>query len=159
MAKQYTLFGERIDDQPAPKKQCVNSCTGFRDSWKEAALWPQAANVQLPAGLPSTWLQDVSDPVAGMFCTLCQKYNKVPARSGKAIWKKEPCTLFRLQSVHHHANGDMHQDATHQEINRQLSLSDGGISAAFQQCWQEEETAVCAAMSCVYFLAKEEYHT
>ena len=48
--------------------------------------------------------------------------------------------------MHCHASTDMHQDAPHQEIDRELSHSDGRVAAAFQQCWQEEKNAV---KSCV----------
>ncbi len=36
------------------------------------------------------------------------------------------------------------------------SKIDGGVAKAFQNRWEAEENAVSAAMSCVYFLAKEE---
>ena len=50
----------------------------------------------------------------------------------------------------------MHNEAARQEIERQLANIDGGIAQAFEHCWEVEEKAVCAAISCVYFLAKEE---
>ena len=37
-----------------------------------------------------------------------------------------------------------------QEIAAQLSANDGGISEAFQHCWEAEEKAIVAAMSCVF---------
>ena len=39
-----------------------------------------------------------------------------------------------------------------------MSANNGGISEAFQHCWEAEEKALVTAMSCVYFLAKEEMH-
>ena len=53
----------------------------------------------------------------------------------------------------------MHKDAVRLEINRQYSCKDGGIAASFQHSWEVEEKAIGAAMSCVYFLAKEENYT
>ena len=82
---------------------------------------------KLQTVLPSSWLQLLSSPEDGMVCSLCTKYNKVP-RSGKPIWTHEPCTLFRLQSVHRHSSSQMHCDAERQELDRQLSIHDGGIS-------------------------------
>ena len=79
----------------------------------------------------------------------CKKYTKVP-HSGKAVWTSEPCTLFRLQSVRRHAQSHIHEEATRQEIAAQLSANDGGISEAFQHCWEAEEKALVAAMSCVF---------
>ena len=53
---------------------------------------------------------------------------------------------------------DIAEEATHQEIAAQLSANNGGISEAFKHCWEAEEKALVTAMSCVYFLAKEEIH-
>jgi uncharacterized protein YsxB (DUF464 family) len=50
----------------------------------------------------------------------------------------------------------MHNNAVREEIERQLASIDGGIAQAFEHSWEVEEKAVCAAISCVYFLAKEE---
>ena len=49
-----------------------------------------------------------------------------------------------------------HDDAVREELDRQCSESDGGVAKAFQHCWEAEENAICATMSCIYFLAKEE---
>ena len=138
---------------PPSKKRCTSA--KFKDSWAEATLWPKANVINNPAALPSTWLQHVTEPVEEMKCLLCIQYNKVP-RSGKPVWTHEPCTLFRLQSVRRHASSVMHNEAARQEIESQLANIDGGIAQAFEHCWEVEEKAVCAAISCVYFLAKEE---
>ncbi len=158
MAKQTNLFGSVIS--PTPKRKCIkDSIDKFKESWKEAALWPKSAcrDPAHAAALPTTWLELVQEPLEGMVCLLCQKHNKnTTPRSGKPVWSVEPCTLFRLQSIHRHCSSNMHKDAVRQELDSQRSESDGGVAAAFQHVWEAEEKAVSAAMSCVYFLAKEE---
>ena len=151
MAMQMNLFGECASSPPTKRRHVQGEV--YRDSWKEAAPWPCAAGVELQ-DLPTTWLKPVgeSSEVSGMLCTSCRRYDKVP-RSGKATWNKEPCTLMRLQSVRCHAKSSMHEDAVHLKINRQYSCKD---AASFQHSWEVQEKAICAAMSCVYFLAKEE---
>ena len=43
-----------------------------------------------------------------------------------------------------------------EELDYQLASIDGGISTAFENVWEAEESAVKAALACVYFMAKEE---
>ena len=50
----------------------------------------------------------------------------------------------------------MHRSAAKQELDYQLASIDGGISTAFENVWEAEESAVKAALTCVYFMAKEE---
>ena len=50
----------------------------------------------------------------------------------------------------------MHCEVVRQELDEQLSMHDGGISQAIEHSGEMEEKAVCAAMSCMYCLAKEE---
>ena len=45
----------------------------------------------------------------GMFCTLCQKYNKRPYSND--VWSKVPCTRLRLQSILAHERSVAHKDA------------------------------------------------
>ncbi len=153
-AKQTTLFGSVV--APPSKKKCTrDNAEKFKESWKEAAPWPKPPGMtESTIGLPVTWLKLVEVPQEGMMCLLCEKYSQnKPPPSGKRIWSVEPCTLFRLQSVHRHASSLVHKDAIRQEIDRQRSQSDGGVA---QHYWEAEEKAILAAMSCVYFLAKEE---
>ena len=158
MAKQTNVFGSFITS--APKRKCVrDSVDKYKESWKESAPWPKAPglNDSAAAAIPNTWLHLVEEPEPGMMCLLCNKYNKNKAPpSGKPIWLDEPCTLFRLQSVHRHAASNIHKDSIQQELAKQRSNEDGGIAMAFQNCWQAEESAISAAMACIYFLAKEE---
>ena len=98
---------------------------------ERTAPWPKVANASnsLSAALLTTWLKLVEE---GMMCLLCEKYNKNKlAPSGKQIWSVEPRTLFRLQSVHWHANSNMHNDVVRQELDRQCSESDVGVPKAF----------------------------
>ena len=50
----------------------------------------------------------------------------------------------------------MHRSAAKQELDYQLASIDGGISTAFENVWEAEESAVKAVLTCVYFMAKEE---
>ena len=154
MSKQVDLFGSLV--LPTSKRVCIREAS-FKESWYNSALWPVASGLSLhsQATLPTTWLKYVEEPEPGMFCLLCQKYNKVP-RSGNAFWTNTPCTLIRSQSVQRHAKSSMHSEASQQEIERQLADIDGGVAGAFQRTWEAEEKAICAAISCVYFLAREE---
>ena len=97
MAKQYNLFGEAVSLPTAKRPKIVVQVETYKSSWTNSAPWSRAPGVTI-IDLPATWLLYVEDP-PGMFCTLCTKYNK-ETRRGKSIWIKEPCTLFRLQSVH-----------------------------------------------------------
>ena len=116
MAKQTDLFGGFVS--PLSKRLCIrdsdesdDKTQQFKKSCKEATSWPKVANASnsLSAALPTTWLKLVEE---GMMCLLCEKYNKnKSAPSGNEIWSVELCKLFKLQSVHRHANSNMHKDA------------------------------------------------
>ena len=76
-----------------------------------------------------------------MYCTLCTKWNKVPRR-GTPTWTSEPCILLRLESV------VQTQMRRKEQLDYQLASIDGGISTAFENVWEAEESAVKAALAC-----------
>jgi len=45
----------------------------------------------------------------GMFCLLCQKYDKRPY--DQDVWNKKPCSRIRLQSILNHEKSAAHQDS------------------------------------------------
>ena len=59
------------------------------------------------------WLIYVNNE--GMFCTFCQKYNKLPF--GRTAWNTSPCVRVRLQSVKGHAQSKEHIDSVRAELN------------------------------------------
>ena len=165
MAKQTTLFGEVCEPMPKRRRPSESEISEdsrksketFKDSWKSKAPWPKLQGVDLPetvrSELPGTWLAYKCDD--GMYCMLCTKWNKIPRR-GIPTWTNEPCILLRLESVNRHRESQMHIMAIKQELDYQLSSVDGGIATAFENLWEAEESAIKAALACVYFLAKEE---
>ena len=91
----------------------------------------------------------------GMYYTLCTKRNKIPCR-GTPTWTSEPCILLRLESVIRHSKTQTHRLAAKEELDYQLASIYGDISTAFENVWEAEESAVKAALACVYFMANEE---
>ena len=65
------------------------------------------------------WLQYVKEQ--GMFCKLCQKYNK--QSYGHDIWSNTPCTRLRLQSITTHETSTAHKDSLRLELARSQSQS------------------------------------
>ena len=102
---------------------------------------------RVQAELPMSWLEYKA--VDGMYCMLCTKWNKAPRR-GTPTWMNEPCILLRLESVVRHSETQMHRSVAKQELDYQLASIDGGISTAFENVWETEESAVKAAIMCVF---------
>ena len=81
----------------------------------------------------------------GMFCTLCQKYNKSPFSRG--TWNTAPCTRLRLQSITAHEHSATHKDSLKLEsdqITIQSALNPVVPSKGIEQ-----------AFLSLYFLAKQ----
>ena len=53
------------------------------------------------------WLKYEKD--VGMFCLLCQKYNKCPYDPD--VWNKNPCSRIQLQSILNYEKNAAHQDS------------------------------------------------
>ena len=159
MSRQTTLFGEFVS--PAKKRHLESDVTTsrkakkvFRETWKGKAPWPQLQLLREEINdLPETWLIYKQDE--GMFCKPCQKWQKVP-RSGAPVWTNEPRVLLRSESLTRHSESNMHKSAIKQELDCQQASIDGGIAQSFEHQWEAEESAVKAALACVYFLASEE---
>lgn len=80
------------------------------------------------------WLKYVQGK--GLFCTLCQKYNKSPFTHG--TWNTSPCTRLRLQSITTHEHSVTHKDSlklesanTIIECALNLVIPSKGIEQAF----------------------------
>ncbi len=120
MAKQLNLYGGIV--APASKRICVrDGIDKFKQAWTEFAPWPIAPGSDVLAALPATWHKLVEEPPnPGMICLLCEKFSRQRPPPGKPVWSVEPYTLFRLQSVHRHANSNMHRDSIKHELDRQV---------------------------------------
>ena len=89
MSRQTTLFGEFVS--PAKKRlleldvRTIRKANEvFRETWKGKAPWPQLQLLcEETNDHPETKLIYKQDE--GMFCKLCQKWQKVP-RSGAPVW-------------------------------------------------------------------------
>ena len=71
----------------------------------------------------------------GLFCTLCQKYNKSPFTCG--TWNTTPCTRLRLQSITAHEHSATHKNSLKLESTNtiesalNLVIPSKGIERAF----------------------------
>ena len=109
-------------------------------------------NIKWEEGRDWLYFDDTKD---GMFCKLCQSWNKKP-HSGKAVWSTVPCTCMRSGSVVRHENSQQHIDAVKLQKQTVQSESDGGIVASFDQVWEAEIASLKSALMCLYWLCKEE---
>ena len=64
------------------------------------------------------WLKYVAD-VQGMFCSLCQKYNKLPYN--RDYWNKSPCRRIRLSSITKHEESAAHVECVKREASSTLN--------------------------------------
>ncbi|XP_070537589.1 protein FAM200B-like [Ptychodera flava] len=92
-----------------------------------------------------TWLYYRQDE--GMYCKLCQKYNKRPF--DRDTWNKTPCRRLRLGSVKEHEQSAGHLDALKLEL---LSTTSHNIAEVIQP--EVGHDAIVSAFKCLYFLAK-----
>lgn len=97
-------------------------------------------------------------PEEGMFCKLCQKYNR---SSKRMVFITSPCVLFRKDKLHEHQKTQGHADSVIAESHAAAAKCSGGVRAAVDKQVSLKHQAVTGAMKCVYWLAKEEtaHHT
>lgn len=98
--------------------------------------------------------EDQSDE-AGMFCSLCQKWNKV-ACNRTGVWITKPCTSLRRDSILDHSRSKGHNDAIRAEKDAVQAKLRGGIVQAFTNVQSAQKKAVIGALKCMYWLAKQE---
>jgi len=85
----------------------------------------------------------------GMFCSLCEKYNK--CSFNRDAWNDKPCKRLRLQSIvgHMHESSAAHKDAVKLELAALASVNIlGALNPSVPAIGMEQ------AFSCLYFLAK-----
>ena len=98
------------------------------------------------------WLVYVKDngqnsSKAGMYCKLCQKHDMMPF--GRDTWNRTPCRRLREESIVDHETSESHKKAEKKETIAALC---GNVMERFQPAIPGDE--VCAALSCLYFLCK-----
>lgn len=84
----------------------------------------------------------------GMFCTLCQKYDKSPFSRG--TWNTTPCTRIRLQSIISHERAAAHIDCIKLECEK---ASTKNIHSAINPVIPAK--GIEQAFISLYFLAKQ----
>jgi len=92
------------------------------------------------------WLKYEKD--VGMFCLLCQKYNKCPF--DRDTWNKTPCSRIRLQSIVNHEKTAAHRDSVKLESEAATTVS---IASAINPCVPSD--GIHQAFACLYFLVKQ----
>lgn len=97
-------------------------------------------------------------PEEGMFCRLCQKYNK---SSKRMVFITSPCVFFRKDKLHEHQKPQGHADSVIAESHAVAAKCSGGLRAVVDKQVSLQRQAVIGAMKCLYWLAKEEtaHHT
>ena len=103
----------------------------FKAEWKKTREWL----VYLPGN--------------GMFCSLCQKYDKCPF--GRDHWNKSPCQRIRFESILAHENSFAHRDAIKSQLAATLC---GDIRQVVLVAPAISVKAMEQAFTCLYFLAK-----
>ena len=93
------------------------------------------------------WLQ-YKHEIRGMFCLLCQKFNKRPFSN--EIWNSLPCTRLRLQRILTHERSAAHQDAI--KLAAAAAASENIVSPL--NC-PVSEKGIEQAFCCLYFLTKQ----
>ena len=84
----------------------------------------------------------------GMFCLLCQKYDKRPY--DRDVWNKSPCSRIRLQSILNHEKSAAHQDSLKIESE---SVSTVSIAGAINPSVPSD--GIHQVFACLYFLVKQ----
>ena len=84
----------------------------------------------------------------GMFCLLCQKYDK--CTYDRDVWNKSPCSRIRLQSILNHEKSAAHQDSLKIESE---SVSTVSIAGAINPSIPSD--GIYQAFACLYFLVKQ----
>ena len=92
------------------------------------------------------WLKH--EKATGMFCLLCQKYDKRPY--DRDIWNKTGCTRIRLQSIIRHEKSAAHQDCLKRESE---SASAVNIASAISP--SVPLNTIQQTFGCLYFLVKQ----
>ena len=82
-----------------------------------------------------------------MYCKLCQKHDMMPF--GRDTWNRTPCRRLREESIVDHETSESHKKAEKKETIAALC---GNVMERFQPAIPGDE--VCAALSCLYFLCK-----
>lgn len=97
-------------------------------------------------------------PDEGMFCKLCQKYNRSTKRM---VFISSPCVFFRKDKLHDHQKSQGHAEAVLAESRAAAAKCSGGIRAAIDKQVSLKRQAIIGALKCLYWLAKEEtaHHT
>ena len=95
------------------------------------------------------WLKYVAD-VQGMFCSLCQKYNKLPYN--RDYWNKSPCRRIRLSSITKHEESAAHVECVKREASSTLNPRTN-IAAAMNP--PVPQVGMQQGFTCLYFLAKQ----
>ena len=93
------------------------------------------------------WLQ-YRHEIRGMFCLLCQKFNKRPFSN--EIWNTLPCTRLRLQSILTHERSAAHQDAI--KLAAAAATSENVVAALNRPV---SAKGIEQAFCCLYFLTKQ----
>ena len=84
----------------------------------------------------------------GMFCLLCQKYDKRPY--DRDVWNKNPCSRIRLQSILNHEKSSAHQDSVRIESESVRTVS---VAGAINPSVPSD--GIHQAFACLYFLVKQ----
>lgn len=94
------------------------------------------------------WLKYVFNE--GMYCVLCQKYNKLPF--GRTKWNTSPSVRLRLQSIKDHENTCEHKDSIRAELMNTKCRKVPEILSAPETV---SEDGMVKAFKCLYWLCKQ----
>ncbi|XP_006813061.1 zinc finger protein 862-like [Saccoglossus kowalevskii] len=119
-----------VDEDHTKSPQQRKQSSGFRNEWVRGR---------------EAWLYCRYDE--GMFCRLCQKFNKRPF--DRDTWNVTACKRIRLSSIKDHEQISAHRDAVKREMTSATSQNIGEVIQP-----EVKKDAITSAFKVMHFLAK-----
>ena len=134
-------------NQPRSSSNSATSASkhkiGYYTSWKKDFAW----HVPVYDSAGST--------VTRLLCSLYQLH-RMKQQNGVGTWMEKPCTLLQRDTMLHHKNSKMYEEAEELETTRLALQKDGGIRQAFSVRITVQRKALIGALKLMYWLAKQE---
>ena len=136
---------EDDEDLPPRKKQELEVLSSQSTSTLSSSKQSRKFNASWLRGRKQ-WL--VYKPEAGMYCSLCQKYDQRPYN--RDVWNKQPCSRLHLQSIKRHESSAAHGQSLRMERNAsKVQTLPIVVRPPLPAKGMEQ------AFSCLYFLTKQ----